>query len=221
MQSFIKNLSRISSLQPKELTPLIELGFEKNHQKGAYIFHQGQFCCCLAFVKQGKVKIVKHSPKGKDSIIDMIYVGDIFAAAALMAEKPLPASAIATEKSAIFHLPKESFQIIRKDHPIIFSALMNMVSCRLIRAWDLFQSMAIERVEVRLAKRLLRMHENLKPLDIFHIEITRKELSEMVGTTVETTIRVLSNFKKLQFIETNRGTIHIVNPESLQALINK
>ncbi|MEK7845388.1 MAG: helix-turn-helix domain-containing protein, partial [Nitrospinota bacterium] len=91
---------------------------------------------------------------------------------------------------------------------------------RLVTAHEIMQTMAVEKVEIRIAKTLLKLFREQTSEENIPISITRQELADMIGTTVETSIRVLSKFKKKGLIVSQRGKIWIKNLSALETITN-
>ncbi|WP_333652433.1 helix-turn-helix domain-containing protein [Dissulfurispira sp.] len=51
------------------------------------------------------------------------------------------------------------------------------------------------------------------------MRLTKQDIAEMVGTTVETTIRVMSRFKKSGFIDNKDGKVLIKNLDALESIV--
>lgn len=74
------------------------------------------------------------------------------------------------------------------------------------------------RVETRIASTLIRLaymssHEGMRCINL---HLTRKDIANMVGTTIETTIRIMSRFQKEGIIETTKDGITILRPDILR-----
>jgi CRP/FNR family transcriptional regulator, nitrogen oxide reductase regulator len=76
------------------------------------------------------------------------------------------------------------------------------------------RDVAGERVEQRLFGVILTLSHRVGPV----LNITRRELAEMVGATIETTIRILSSMKKEKIIASSRGKIVILDETRLRCL---
>jgi CRP/FNR family transcriptional regulator, nitrogen oxide reductase regulator len=92
--------------------------------------------------------------------------------------------------------------------------VISLLSGRLREAQSRLRDMAGERVEQRLARLLLRLSAKLGST----LPFTRQELSDMAGTTTETTIRVLSQWKDQGVISSVRGKILITDEKKLKQL---
>ena len=74
--------------------------------------------------------------------------------------------------------------------------------------------MVYDSVERRLAQTLLTLSQKFGPT----IPLTKHELAELANTTVETTIRILSQLKKRGVLKSSRGSTTIAKLDQLQAL---
>jgi CRP/FNR family transcriptional regulator len=77
----------------------------------------------------------------------------------------------------------------------------------------MLKNIATERVERRIAALLLKLSEKVGVDDEgyrkINFPLTRQEISEMVGTTVETCIRTMSKFQKNGMIKSSDGKISL------------
>lgn len=219
-KSFLKGLSIFESFPNHEIDKLLRLFVEENYNKDEYIFYEGELCNYLYFVYQGRVKIIKHSSSGKDIIIDIIPSGEIFGAVPLLSGNPFPASAIAGKPSIILKLSKNHYLDLEKKFGGLTSSIAKTMGKRLVTAHEIMQTMAVEKVEIRIAKTLLKLFREQTSEENIPIFITRQELADMIGTTVETSIRVLSKFKKKGVITSQRGKIWIKNLSALETITN-
>ena len=83
----------------------------------------------------------------------------------------------------------------------------------------------MERVEWRIARVLLMLSRKagIKEADGVSIDLalTRQDIADMAATTVETTIRVLSNFKKMGLVETEKGKIILLDKKHLEEMVSE
>ena len=133
-KSFLKSLSIFGFLPQQEIEKLSRLFVEDSYGKDEYIFYEGESCEWLYIVYHGRVKIIKHSPSGKDVIIDIIPHGEIFGAVALLSVDTFPASAIAGESTIILKLSKSNFYELEKKFPGVISSIAKTMGKRLVSA---------------------------------------------------------------------------------------
>ncbi len=84
------------------------------------------------------------------------------------------------------------------------------------------KSLAVDRVEQRLAHILLKLADKLGTPEkngiLLNLSLTRQDLADMAGTTVETTIRVMSRFTKTKIIKPVNGKIFILDSKALKGI---
>lgn len=80
--------------------------------------------------------------------------------------------------------------------------------------------LAQKTVRERLAEVLLLLEQKLgaDPEGFIKISLTREEIANLIGTATESAIRLISEFKQDQLIETEGRNIKILNHEKLMKL---
>jgi CRP/FNR family transcriptional regulator len=168
-------------------------------------------------VSAGRVKVVKHSKIGKDIILEIISPGEVFGGVAVMDRRPFPASAQAMEPVNVIRVSRRNLFNVMEEYPILKLTIVRSFSDRLRNAHETLKNIATERVEKRIASLLLKLSEKVgsdeKGFRKIDFPLTRQEIAEMVGTTVETCIRTMSKFQKLGMVKSAGGRILVnVNP---------
>ncbi len=211
--------SAASEAAQKEISRLF---IEEKFQRDDYIFFESDLAEWFHIVKEGKIKLVKHSDTGKDVILQIFAPGDMFGEVSLFDRKPYPASAQAMEASTILKLSRKDFFLFFGRHPFVASEMIMDLGRQLKEAHATIKSLAVDRVEQRIANILLKLAEKLgtpgEGGTILNLSITRQDLADMAGTTVETTIRVMSRFTKANIIKTVSGKIVLLDRELLQQI---
>ena len=90
---------------------------------------------------------------------------------------------------------------------------------------DTLKNIALDRVESRIAALLLKLADKIgeKKNDesiFIDMRLTKQDIAEMVGTTVETTIRVMSRFKRSGLVSDDSGKIIIRDIEKLKSVVS-
>ena len=159
------------------------------------------------------MKILKHSMMGKDIILEMMSPGDIFGGVAVLDKKDFPASALAMESTTVIWISRQDLLTIMEEYPILKLEVVKYFSDKLRDAHEMLKNLATERVEKRIAFLLLKLSEKAgvsdKRFKKINFPLTRQEIAEMVGTTVETCIRTTSKFQKQGMIKSSNNRIMI------------
>lgn len=211
--------SSVSEGSQKEINRLFT---EEPYKKDDYIFFEGDAPQWFYVVKEGKVKLVKHSDTGKDVILQVFVPGDMFGEVSLFDRKPYAASAQAMEPSTILKLSRQDFLLFFGRHPFVATEMIMELGRQLREAHATIKSLAVDRVEQRIANILLKLADKLgapeKAGIMLNLSLTRQDLADMAGTTVETTIRVMSRFTKSRIIKPVSGKVFILDPPALQRI---
>ena len=197
------------------LSPLCEL---RAYEKGETIFEEGQAALFIHFLFVGRVKIVKAAPE-RDLILEILGPGEPVGAVAVFENRPFPATAVALEPAGTVTIPaREFFQLVER-RPEITRRLLAGLTLRLMALNRRLADMTgpvdyrIARLFATLAERLGRKQEDA----IFvPLHLSRQEIADLVGTTVETAIRVMTRWQKEGLVETEREGFRIRRIEALR-----
>jgi CRP-like cAMP-binding protein len=221
-QQTLKKTIFFSSLSEASLKEISRLFNEEQYGRDDYIFFEGDIPEWFHVVKEGKVKLVKHSDTGKDVILQIFSSGDMFGETYLFDRKPYAASAQAMEPSSVLKLSRKDFFLLFSRHPFVATEMIMELGRQLREAQATIKSLAVDRVEQRIATILLKLADKLGSSEnggiMLNLSITRQDLADMAGTTVETAIRVMSRFTKAKIIKPASGKIVILTPKALQRI---
>ena len=203
-----------SSLNDDELGELADLTTERSFVPNEFIFWDGDAPEWFYIVAEGKVKVLKYSSSGREFIIAFLGPGEMLGEIAVFENKPYPASAQATAETRVVGIRREHFLSFLANRPQVALRIINVLGGRLRDAQNRLRDLAGERVEQRLASVLLMLSAKRG----LTLPFTRQEIADMAGTTIETTIRVMSHLKDREIIRSVRGKVIILNEEKLRLL---
>lgn len=209
----LKSSEVFSSLKESELKSISPLFEEIKFKNNETIFLEGDPSEKFYILAAGNVKILKHTIGGKDVILEVMSPGDIFGGVAVLDKKPYPASAQAMESTTAIRISRNNLLKIMEEYPILKLEIVRYFSDKLRDAHEMLKNIATERVEKRIAALLLKLSEKVGVDDNgfrkIDFPLTRQEIAEMVGTTVETCIRTMSKFQKQGMVKSSNGRISI------------
>ncbi len=218
--TILKKTLFFSSIPEATRGEISRLLAEEKIQKEDYVFFEGDSPEWLFIVREGRVKLVKHSDTGKDVILQIFVPGDMFGEVSLFDRRPYSASAQAMENSSVLKLSRKDFLLFFGRHPFIATDLIAELGRQLREAHATIKSLAVDRVEQRIANILLKLADKLGAQErrgiVLNLPLTRQDLADMAGTTVETTIRVMSRFTKSKIIKPVNGKILILDSKMLR-----
>jgi CRP-like cAMP-binding protein len=137
---------------------------------------------------------------------------------ALLAGETYRASAVALEDTVVGFVPKKTFYDILHSNPEMSMGMMKLLSQDLDQSETKRVDIATKTVRERLAEVLLLLNKTYGTLEdgkTLNINISREDLSGMVGTATEVLIRQLAKFKEEGLVETKGRRICILNTDAL------
>ena len=189
---------------------------------GERLFSQGEPASFVYGVVTGRVQITKQSPGGRELALEVLGPGEIIAVVAVLRGIPLPATATAMEPAACVRVPAAPFLKLVEKHPQVATRLLDVVARRLVDSGASRLALATEPVEVRIAQALLHLAERYGSKQgqalIFSQGFSRQNLADLAGTTVETTIRVMSRWTRDGLVRSATQRISILDPEELKRI---
>lgn len=194
----------------------------KTYAKGDRIFGEGEPSDAFFIVVSGRVKIVKMTPTGKDVILEIFGSGDPFGAVAAYEGRPFPASAFALEDTVCLLIPRSSFFTLLEEHPSLVRGLLLGLTQRLVELTNRLTEMTGGRVEARFARLFLKLGENLGRAGpggtSIPMALSRQELADLTGTTIETCIRIMSRWGKDEIVRTEKDGFVLLDKTALEEL---
>jgi len=193
---------------------------EQRATAGQTLFMERQAADSLWAVKTGLVHIVRHGPEGREIVLEVIPPGELFGAVVAIEDRPYPASAVAAEDSVVWRMPAGLARSLCQKYPTLRATILDQVTSRLRGAHERLRSLALERVEQRLARMLLTLAEKIGQQDngVTVLSVTRQELADMIGTTVESTIRITSKWQQAGIVSSSRHRLGLTNPSALRTI---
>jgi CRP/FNR family transcriptional regulator len=176
------------------------------------IFLEGDPADRLWVVSAGQVKIVKHTSDGQETLLEVITPGEMFGGAGLLLAAH-PASAVAMTPTTALSIERGPYLQLIRQYPDIALRIIDLLGERLQTAMKM-RALAVERVDVRLANILLKLCDKAgKPIGAgtrINLPLSRQDLADMAGTTIETAIRVMSRLRKEGLVHTEPGGYVVV-----------
>ncbi len=188
------------------------------YQAKDFIYKEKSFPLNLLFIRKGKVKTYKTNEDAKEFITSLHRKGDFLGYLALLQDTSYPESAMALEDTEIVLIPKEDFFSLMYNNRMVSHKFIQMISHNLLEKEEQLLHLAYDTVRKRVADALVLLEEKYHQKDNkdFSMAISRENLANIVGTSKECVIRVLSEFKEDGIVTTNMSTINIRDLDKLK-----
>jgi CRP-like cAMP-binding protein len=189
-------------------------------KKDAILFHQGDAPEYLYLVREGCIVMLKESPFGNPFITERLEPSEFFGGFAILGEFPYPATARAERPSVV-----EGFHGEKVRNALVSDLRFRREFFREIgvRVQELQSRLLIspEPVKVRLARVIVSLCKKTLGSGLFPtgrvgvvLNVTRKSLSLMAGTSVESAIRLTRLWEKEGLLDlSERGRVLVLVPD--------
>ena len=194
-----------------------EMRLANRFKSGETVFYEGEQPRGLFVVCKGKVKIHKSSRTGQQLITRIESPGDLLGHISLLAQGAYTSNAEALEESVVSMIDEKSFLDFLVKFPRSALALLRALAHDVRRGENKARDIAFKPARGRLADSLLRMMVSGKPRPIV-AGLKRKDLAEMSGLTIETTVRLLNDFGKRGVLKKRERDLVILNEDQLRTL---
>lgn len=192
------------------------------YAKGDLLFSEGDPAQSFYVVCSGRAKVFKMTPSGKDVILEIFGVGHPLGAVAVYEGRPFPASAMALEDTTCVLIPRHAFFALLVEHPLLVRGLLLGLTRRLMELTNRIADLTGGRVEPRVARLFMKMvDETGRPErggTFVPTPLTRQEIADMTGTTIETCIRIMSRWGKDDIVRTEKDGFLIMDPRALEGI---
>lgn len=216
---FVRLSSIFSELTEDEILKWKKLQSKNIYKKHSIIFYEGNKPFGLYILCAGRVKLYKSTPEGKQQIVKIINPGEIFGEKSLFANDNYTASAETLELSQINFIEKQLFFKFLAEHPNLSIKIINNLSKELKIAQNRLRDFAYKSAREKVADLLVRLASDYGIPENNSIRIgiylSREELAQIIGLSKETTIRLLSDFKKEGLIDEAMKKIAVKNLSKL------
>ena len=218
--TLLRRMPLFEGLAREEMEALAALLRRRSVRKGDVIFRKGDEGTNLYVILRGSVRITVPTALGDEIAVALMKDGEFFGDMALLDGMPRSASASAGEETQLAILERGDFLkfLAKRDHAI--QAILMALSWRLRKTDDLISEICFSYLSQRLAKRIIDLvgddfGEGRQGSES-QINMTQKELSEMLGVSRESVNKELKVLRDKGIVRTKRGKIIVSDLEHLK-----
>lgn len=212
----LSRCSLFEQLSTERISELAKSCHSAYVERGNQIWSAGQSAKFFAVIGEGIVRLTRKSPQGREIAVEVLGPGHAAGVLAIFSEIDYPLSALAVTNVWYIKVSIDAWRTAIESEPTLREMTIKHLSGRLLEGFDLMAAMLSADVEQRMALSLLRVHDLLSPTAENHsIAMTRQSLAEMACTTVESAIRVTSDWQRKGWIKTGHRAIVVNNKEAL------
>ena len=221
-EDLLRTTPIFSRLSVDDRKKIAEVANVKRFSRGDLIFEQDSPSDALYAIAAGRVKIFKMMPSGKDLILEVFGPGDPLGAVAVYIGRPFPASASALEDTTCVVIPRVDFFRLLEQHPTLVRGLLLGMTTRLVELTNRLAELTGGRIEARFARLFIKLADQMGRPErggtFIPLALSRQELADMTGTTIETCIRIMSRWGKDAIVRTEKDGFVVVSRRELDTI---
>ncbi len=215
----IRSLPVFRGLSPADQARVAALATLKEYKRGDSLWREGDPAESLTVIVRGRVKVVRQSGPG-DVILEIFAEGEPVGAIAVYNYMPYPASAVCLEPVTLMVLPRRDYFELLDRNPEFARAIIRELTKLVVSLARKLEEMRGQKVETRIAQLFLtladRMGRETKAGVEIPIHLSRQEVADLVATTVESAIRVLSRWGREKIVISGERKFLIPSRERLR-----
>lgn len=189
--------------------------------KGEYLFNSGEAFTSIYAVRSGSIKTFSESEQGDEQITGLYLPGELIGMDAIHNGQH-PCSAIALETTSLCEMPFDTLEDLSSKIPELHHQLFRVMSKEIANDQTLLMLMAQKSADERLAAFLVNLSTRLKARNFseteFNLSMSRKDIGNYLGLTIETISRTFSRFQSDGILSTQRKYVNIHKLDSLKEL---
>ena len=212
--SWIENFTGLSRL-PQELRAELETGSQiVSVPAGTQVFAPGQSADNLLMLLDGTVRVQQRSETGREVFLYRVHAGEscVLPTACMLAFEEYSADGIAETDVRAVAIPRKTFDALVARSPVFREFVFTAYSRRITDLFTLVDDIVFQRMDVRLAARLLELADGAD-------KATHAVLASELGTAREVISRTLSEFQRRGWIEQARGEVRLTGRAGMERLV--
>ena len=194
-----------------------------NHYKKKHrVYSEGNHPHSLYYLNSGKIRTYKINENSKELTIGLFNAGDFFGYNALLENTVYKETAETLEESEISIIDRVDFEILINNNKEVTQKFIKLLANNVTEKEEQLINLAYNSLRKRVADSIIQLLKKYKKEEQrdFIIYISREDLAHIAGTTTESLIRTLSDFKSEKLIEAEAGYVKVLNEKKLLSMLN-
>ncbi len=188
--------------------------------RGDRLFGEGDDGECLYVVLDGKIKLTRAAPDGRENLLSVLGPGEMFGELSLFDPRPRTSSASAVTDARLAALAHDALRPWLTGRPGVAMHLLRALAQRLRRTNDVMADLVFTDVPGRVAKALLDLADRFgqQQADGLHVhhDLTQEELAQLVGASRETVNKALADFAARGWLHISAKSVVLIEPDRLR-----
>ncbi len=215
-KEILRSIELFHGLTEEELTRVQLITTRHHYDRGEYIFMEGQTREAVYFVERGLVKTFKVDSEGREHIVNILGVAQMFPHVGLFDDSPYPGTAEVISSATLLAVRSKPFEDLLLDNPLIMRKLMKVLGKKILQLQGKMHELAVYDTHDRVSALLHHFVEEhgQAQVDGIHLKlpVTHAEMAQMIGSSRESVNRIWNEFRRKGIVSGDKDE-WIVNSE--------
>ncbi len=219
---YLKNFNLFQGLSAEQMHMVAQRTVMREVRRKEVLYLPGDAGDRIYLLKRGVVKISTLDDEGREIILALLRVGEVFGEEAALDDAPRDHMAEAYEDALVCIVTKQDFLDMLRSHPALAFKVTKLIGFRLKTFRSRVENLLFKGAPARLAATLLELARDHGVPDaqgiLLPLKLSQQDLANLIGVTRESVNLALSDFRKKQLIAVEGRAIRLLRPEGLQGL---
>lgn len=193
---------------------------EVHLSRGETLFREGDEGDRVYVVTEGKIKLGRTAPDGRENLLALLGPGQMFGELSLFDPGPRSATATAVTDTTLWSLSHADLTPWLTGRPEVARGLLLQLASRLRRSNDIQTDLVFSDVPGRVAKQLLDLSQRFgvpseEGMRVVH-DLTQEELAQLVGASRETVNKALADFVSRGWLRLEQRSVVVLDVDRLR-----
>lgn len=220
-EQLLRSAPLFGGMDAENARSLIAQMVRREMSRGDTIFREGDEGDSMFVLVRGKVKLARTARDGRENLLALLGVGDMFGELSVFDPGPRLSRAHAVEDSVVYELAKDTLDVWLNDHLDMSHHMLRALAQRIRRTSNTMADLIFSDVPGRVAKAILDLGHRFGRMERGHVTVrhglTQEELAQLVGASRETVNKALADFASRGWIDVHIGAVEVYEPERLRA----
>ncbi len=190
-------------------------------KKGQAIYHQGDDFSSLYAIRSGSVKSVSLSDDGVEQVTGFYFPGEVIGLDGI-GKQQYSSTTLALEDASVCEIPYYRLSDLSLELPSLQRYCMEIMSNEIVSDHDFFTLLSKGDAEGRVAAFLINIsvrnaRRQMSGIN-FYLSMTRTEIGNYLGLTIETVSRTLQKFQTNGLLQVNNKEITLLDVDALKKI---
>lgn len=223
----VRLLSLVDIFEPLSAEEIARINWKQlttRVRRGEIFYTPMDLCETLFVLREGRIRIYKKSPEGREFTLAIVESGTVFGEMVLTGQRMRNSYAEGMEPSEVAAMCRADVERLILEKPRVGLQLVHLLSERLTSYERRMEDLGLKEVPARLASLILALIEaqGIRTADGYKIptRYTHRQLGTMIGANREVVTRAFARLRGIGAIQTKHRYIHVEDIETLKRAVH-